>query len=427
MRAGYRYLVSMLLLLGVVCSTFGSPCSAAYNRYFRYLGNYGGDRFTSWFTDEVSGIANDSGNWYIAQGTNDRSSITLWKIPARCRLDSWDALRVPEARVHSEAYAHVGDIDVDEEHGRLFAPIEWKKSHYVAVFSTADLALLGTQPTADSISCALGPDEKGRKSVLYIPTGDTIARYTVDWDNIKENGSFLQPCAGGDLVLTKAGQPYHFAGGIQGLDFSPDGHVLYCVVGENDPYEPGWGVQVFELPYEDWASGPCRGVWIRGSSPNGGLFECHVGASIDLTYEEPEAATVWDSNTDELGFPGMAGQLYVAIRDNNWAGFEDDELILKEYTNTIYVDAAGTGAEKGTLREPFHRVGAAISLIDSMNWDTGLIMRVRPGLYEEPVLLAEPVLLQAPWGSAAVGSAGRVLVTPAGALGVRLGGRIHVK
>ncbi|MCZ6777014.1 MAG: hypothetical protein O7D34_11220, partial [Ignavibacteria bacterium] len=211
----------------------------------------------------------------------------------------------------------------------------------------------------------------------------TIFKYFLNWSEL--NGAVILDFEDEIDILDEDGAPLelHY---MQGGVFSSSGDLLYLVSGyHTDTDKDREGVHVFDT--HDMQS------WIRVEhSTNGnGYFnyEFHPGWS---RYEEPEGITILD--LDDRRAPGILGQLHVLLLDNEIY----DDVYLKHYTGTIYVNHAHTGKELGTPAKPFNTVWEA----NDIAWD-GARIKVKAGSYPETLTISKQVELVAEGGIVFIG------------------------
>jgi len=156
---------------------------------------------------------------------------------------------------------------------------------------------------------------------------------------------------------------------------SPSGRLLYVVAN---------GIHVFDLS---------TGKRIQRSTNGYGYFnyEFHPGGTIQ---EEPEGITIWD--LDDGRALGIRGQLHVLLLDNDWP--DDDDVYVKHYTHTIYVDGKHSGDEGGRPWDPFNTVEEAHNLA----WD-GARIKIKAGSYPETLRISKRVEVVADGGTATIG------------------------
>jgi hypothetical protein len=128
-------------------------------------------------------------------------------------------------------------------------------------------------------------------------------------------------------------------------------------------------------------------------------YEFHPTCSFPIyNCEEPEGITIWD--LDDGRAPGIRGQLHVLLLRNEH--FSDDDVYLKHYTGTIYVDRTYNGVGNGTPSKPFKTVSEA----NNLAWDGAQIKiqsRPQTGSYPETLTFSKRVKVLAQGGTATVG------------------------
>jgi hypothetical protein len=147
------------------------------------------------------------------------------------------------------------------------------------------------------------------------------------------------------------------------------------------------GIHVFDLS---------TGTRIQRSTNGYGYFnyEFHPGLP---SSEEPEGITIWD--LDDGRAPGIRGQLHVLLLDNDDPSYDEpDDVYMKHYTHTIYVDRGYSGEEKGTNWKPFNTVGEA----NNFAWD-GARIKIKAGSYPEQTTFSKRVEVVTHSGTATIG------------------------
>jgi len=396
-----RILGTMILSFGVMLLGIASPANNAYEAYYLYLGDYPGNANPGWH-DNAQGIAHDQNNWFITQEKD------LWKIPVTYDLNSVSAsdsgvkqirLRdIPE--LVKAGYNHFGDLEYYESQGYLIIPIEDSVNHFpcsaVAAFKVDNKAdnleyiargCLGGQTAAPWV--AVDPDGNLYSSNSNYDPGSNytkVRKYFVDWSALKYRRelilTYVDPVTlrdekGGDIKLKS----------LQGGVISPSGQLLYLVAGYFGELDPSYGIHVFDL---------FTGKRVQRSTRGAGHFNYEFEPSFP-THQEPEGLTIWD--LDDGRAPNIRGQLHVLLLDNDVSA---DEVYLKHYTGTIYVNHNHSGEEQGTPTKPFKTVGKANKLVEDAAWD-GAQISIRAGSYLETLTFSRRIRVFAEGGPAIVG------------------------
>jgi hypothetical protein len=378
-----RILGALILSFSMMLLTLASSANNSYEAYYLYLGNYPSGE-PGWH-ENVQGLAHDNNNWFITQ------TLDLWKIPVTHDLKSVSPsdpgvrrIRlgdVPQLGV--EDYNHFGDPSYYEFRGQgyILMPVEGGKHPAIAVFRADDLGYVDhayLQEQSKAGWCAV--DSQGN---VYSSNGTitSVNKYGVQWDLLHNNGTLeLAPLTSIDL-LDETGVTVTIEQ-MQGGEISPSGELLYLVAGYYDHNRPSDGIHVFDLS---------TGRRVQRSTNGSGYFNYEVHQGYN---EEPEGLTIWD--LDDGRAPGIRGQLHVLLLDNDV--FEADNIYMKHYTGTIYVDRTYTGEERGTPSKPFNTVGEA----NNLAWD-GAQINIRAGSYPETLTFSKRVKVLAPGGTATIG------------------------
>jgi hypothetical protein len=256
----------------------------------------------------------------------------------------------------------------------------------------------------DAAWCAMYPGEPlDVVGVVYSSANDAppVNRFAFNWNELRNN----------KLILTDLPPISLFAGDgssvritdMQGGVISPSGQLLYLVAGTHTSYLPSHGIHVFDLSTGRRIQRSARDVdyfrydWDPGNDPG------------DCSLNEPEGITIWD--LDDGRAPHIRGQLHVLMLDNDTFicdGNGDDEIELRHYTHTIYVDGNYRGEEKGTPDQPFKTVGKAYNIGEAYGlngvqiWD-GAQIKIRAGSYDEKVTFSKRIRVLADRGTVTIG------------------------
>jgi hypothetical protein len=382
-----KMLATLLLSLSAVLLTMAAPATTAYEAYYLYLGNYPNEANPGWHVN-VQGLTHDSDNWFITQETD------LWKIPVTHDLRSVSAndpgvrrLRLGSiTELATEGYDHFGDPTYYAfgGSGYLLAPMEGGPHPAIAIFRASDLgyvdhAYLPEQSQAGW--CAVDPQGNAYSSNGEITS---INKYGVSWDTLHNTRMLLLTSPASISLLSETGASVTIER-MQGGEISPGGELLYLVAGYLDANRPSDGIHVFDLSTRRR---------IQRSTNGSGHFNYEFNPG-GLTQEEPEGLTIWDLDADGRA-PGIKGQLHVLLLDNDAP--DTDDVYMKHYTGTIYVDRNYTGEEKGTPSKPFNTVAEA----NNLAWDRAQI-KIRAGSYPETLTFSKMVKILSEGGTATVG------------------------
>ncbi len=406
-----------LLLLASSSSGMQQP----YEAYYNYLGNYPYDAEPEW-SDEAQGLAHDRDNWFITQRGR------LWKIPVTQNLNNVDLDdqgvivkslcygRAPETNqcfrtdmpeLISEGYNHLGDPDYFEFGGEGFVlvPLEGGRPA-IGAFRADTLqyvnhAYLTGQTHAGW--CAVD-----RQDRVYSSSKDlsSVNRYAVDWSTLLSTEPPLTLPNPTRIHLTdESGSPVEIRN-MQGGELSPSGQLMYVSAGHLGNPRQSWGIHVFDLSTKRR---------IQRSTNGSGHFNYEFDSDcvpwkdscFDCPCEEPEGLTIWDLDDVKAPCSGggacingrLQGQLHVILLDNDP---DDDDVYIKHYTNTIYVDRSHPGIERGTPSQPFKTVGAANKLVQDANWN-GARIKIKGGNYQERVIFSKRIEVVAERGTATIG------------------------
>ena len=215
-----------------------------------------------------------------------------------------------------------------------------------------------------------------------------LLRYATDtaaWDRVNEQEELILGEPEVIIMRNSTGEVLLFDS-MQGGVFSESGQLLYLVSGFLDAARDSDGIHVFDTA--TWRR-------IRQSSRSKMPFKYEFHPGWD-SYEEAEGLTIWDLDDDRA--PGIRGTLHVLMLDNDYPLGEDDQVYLKHYTESVYVDGAYTGDEYGRLEEPFNTVTEA----NDMVWD-GQRIWIRTGSYPETLTFSKRLEILALDGPVIIG------------------------
>lgn len=395
--------IRTILLVGMLAAgqalllltPYASSAPRAYEAYYNFLGNYPDEKETGWHED-VQGLTHDQDDWFITQ------TRRLWRIPVThdlnkvscgggvvCRsFNDWPALL-------SDGYNHLGDPDYYEFGGKGFVLVPLEELKHlggeapfappaIAAFDADTLQYIAHAPLTGQIGapwCAV--DLQGNVYSSNFNDVAAINKFGVDWSSLSKSENPTLILSDPTLVpfFDENRSPTTIQS-LQGGVISPSGELLYVVAGSESHLHPSHGIHVFDLS---------TGLRIQSSTNGHGYFnyEFHPGWS---RYEEPEGITIWD--LDDGRAPGIRGQLHVLMLDNDTT----DDVYLKHYTHTIYVDRDYRGEEKGTASKPFNTVAEA----NNLAWD-GARIKIKAGSYPEWPAFAKRVEVIAHGGNATIG------------------------
>lgn len=384
--------------------------SSPYESYYLYLSDHPVYSDEAGYRENTQGVTHDDDYWFITQ------TLALWKIPVGHDLNAVSPSdpgvsylplsNVPE--LWDLDYDHFGDptyrrnIGYDNE-GYLVIPIEHTSQggppSIIAVFESSNLAYLGhaevTWPDGSTALgwCAIAPDGYVYTSSWLV---DSCYKYWLRWDLLPAQ-VVLEP-VGEVPFYDEAGDPLtlrHPQGGV----FSASGELLYINAGVfvdscpgGDDVDEAWmrangGIHVFNT--QTW--------WRIAKSTNGyGYFDYEFYPGYVGGCEEPQGLTIWD--LDDGRAPNITGQLHVFMLDNDWPS--GDDVSMKHYTQTIYVDNAHSGPETGRPWEPFNTVGEAVNTYPA--WP-GSRISIKAGSYGETLTFSTRMQVIADGGTVTIG------------------------
>lgn len=356
----------------------------------------------------VEGVAHDDDNWYIVNSsTRLGSPLVMWKIPVE--LDLLTVTPQTPGIIYrqfndssvfmSRGYEFFGDPDVHRHNGvdYLVLPISGigtcttGPAAAVAFFRCSDLSLIDYAELPGQCGDAewVAVNEAGQlfSSQDHIGLPDPprwgLRLYTVDWDRLQTDDEAIISFDHSIPMLDESGAPlelFHMQGG----DFAPGEHLLYLSSGstlDDDNTADREGIHVIETKTY---------TRVRHSSRNGvDLFSCYYDP--DGNEEMPEGLTLWD--LDDGRAPGIRGQLHVLVSENF-----HESVDFKHYTRALSVDPNWSGCHTGTPTCPFQSIPAALNRA----WD-GSEIRLRGGLYPDPISFSQRVRLSAENGIARIG------------------------
>ncbi len=369
----------LVLTVWMLCASAAGQ--SGYHSYALYLDNDRPREVENYWSHEAQGIAHDDSHWYLTQ------DVHLWRVPVGDDLASQNPgaqvrhLALRDTFLWASGYDHFGDLEHHDHQGTgyLFIPITGPgRCNAVAAFRAADLSLIDFKCVAAASWATL--DAAGR---LYVGRDEGLVRYNVRWDLLPSNVLALENETS-IPVFNESGGPIGWTH-PQGGDFSDDGQLLYVTTGFPGAEPADHGIHVIDTT-----------TWRRvRRSTNGTLpFSYQFDPSAPAS-QEPEGLTVWD--LDDGRAPGVAGQLHVLLLDNDFP--DDDDVYLKNYTHTIYVDGGHAGAQNGRPFDPFITVAAA----HARAW-SGSRISIRARAYPENLTLNKRVRITARGGIARIGS-----------------------
>jgi hypothetical protein len=473
---------TLALLLPRMLGWEGPAFAASYEQYFRYLD--GQDRPSeadSFFSKDVQGITHDNQHWYITAARNMVCTEgywvqrdppfppewictkwayppSLWRIPVEYDLAtvSEDSAGVIAKSIEPES---IGAYDLHDQgcshpsapsyyfheptgKGYVVVPYECDGSGNGSVrllaFYSRSLELIGYKNISDQNAvgwCAINP----KTGILYTTdsqdsskstTKEGLYRYWIDWGELS-SGKIVMEHLWPNIRLLKEDETSLFgeASIWQGGVFSNDGAYFYAVSGyfvENCPKGvPGDaaemqmknGIHVFDMSTEE----ELYIQRVTKSTSGYGLFNYQWEPDLMGGCEEPQGLTIWDLDDDAHPKPShFHGQLHVLMLDNEWA--INDQVYLKHYTNTIYVDSTFYG-EDGRDNKPFQSIGQALDYFDLKNagypfW-TQARLRIKSGSYPESLTFRKPIQVVAGEGPVVFGLSGRISIAPGAALAIK--------
>lgn len=381
----------------------GSP---PYESYYLYLGEHPSYEENGW-SEDVQGLTHDRDYWYISQ------TWELWKIPVTRDLAWVDSAGGGVSYVNLTSvsqlagYGHAGDLCYHQYGGvgYLLIPLEGSSGPGLAVFRAQNLQYLAhaSLPGTDSAGwCAVNP--QGRMYTSEWADVDRLYCYDVNWSQLQASGQLVvQRAPPNDFLLRDPAGHTMILDEIQGGDFSDGGQLLYLICGFYGEYDAARdGIHAFDV-----ATGRQLAHSASGADPFNYDYDpvCEFG---HYSCEEPEGLTVWD--LDDGRAPNVWGQLHVLMLDNDrsdWTPWDPDDVSLKHYSHTIYVDGGYAGDEKGRYWDPFNTVAEA----HSYAWD-GARIGIRARRYPETLTLSKRVLLYPFDGTVTIGVGGKIRISP---------------
>ncbi len=392
----------------------------SYEGYYLYIDEYPKEESPGYHED-VQGLTHDGNNWFITQSDaddSDQEERSLWKIPMTIDLNNvsdhtpyvppseYDYL-VSFKDVHviyldnipdlaNQSYNHFGDLSYykyenskGNEIGYLVVAVEGMHHPPVmAVFRSDDLFYIGKAPVEQNGAGWAAIDPAG-----YVYSSSSITtsffKYKLDWEALESKLVKLTRVdevklsdEEGKIPLTLT----HVQGGV----FTESGNLLYVTSGLDDRF-PNDGINVFDTQ-----------TWKRvQSSTNGPINGAH--GHFDYQFypggtkgQEPEGLTIWD--LDDGKAPFIGGQLHVLMLDNDWP--DDDDIYIKHYTGTMYVDHSYTGAERGIRAMPIKTITKSIKYWPV--WD-GAQIKIKAGSYPEKLKISKRIKMIAYEGPVIIG------------------------
>lgn len=398
-----RYLgIAFTIFLGMMTIP-GWPSrllSQEYESYFNYIHTRPDEAQTN-YAGNVQGLTHDSNNWFISQEWG------LWKVPVGLDLAGsieCGASNVLCANLNSVsqigAYNHVGDIDYYQYNastGFLLLPLEHSDRSVppaIAAFSPGNLQYIAhvqlklppnLSPPRNAPWVAVDP-----QGLFYAPHQDAsgwIFIYSIDWQLLAQSGSMSLHYVDRFQLLDEVGVPLSIGG--QGGDFSESGDLLYInngYYGSYDPYKDG--VSVIDMQTKKRIAKSTN----DGAQPFWYGYDPDCVPPFESNCEEPEGLTVWD--LDDGRAPNISGRLHVLLLDNDIS----DDVYIRHYTHTIYVDGNYTAEERGKPTQPFNTVSEA----NNLAWD-GAQIKIKAGSYTEALVLSKRIRMLADGGVVRIG------------------------
>lgn len=349
-----------------------------FESYYLYLGNHPSQDTPGW-NEEAQGLTHDHNNWFITQRE------ALWKIPVSQNLAAPASPgmagverillgNVPQ--LVNQGYNHFGDPSYYAFGGQgyILIPIEGGPPG-LAVFRADTLQYVDHATFVGQTHAPwVAVDPQGN---VYSSNDDDVTainNYLINWNAVRNSQNLTLSKAPSVSLFDEAASPVLLQG-MQGGVISPSGRLLYVVAN---------AIHVFDLS---------TGRRIQQSTNGHGYFnyEFHPGGTIQ---EEPEGITIW--NLDDGRAPGISGQLHVLLLDNDLP--DDDDVYVKHYTHTIYVDRNYTGGEQGRPWDPFNTVSEA----NNLAWD-GAQIKIKVGSYAESLVLSKRIRVLADGGVVRIG------------------------
>ena len=291
----------------------------------------------------------------------------------------------------------------------------------LAIFRAQNLTYVAHAAITGTDSAAwMAVDASGRVYTSDWDNADHLTSYAIDWSQLHTSGTLsVTRTPANDIALRDpAGTAPKALSRIQGGDFSDGGQLVYLSCGFYGEYDAGNdGVHAFDV-----ATGRQLAHSANGGDPFNYAFDptCELG---NYSCEEPEGLTVWD--LDGGAAPNVWGQLHVLLLDNDRLDaipLDPDDVSLKNYAHTIYVDSSYTDVEKGRYWDPFNTVGEA----HSYAWD-GARIGIHTAAYPEALTVNRGVLLYAFGGNVTIGTGGKIKIVPGATVRFRHGGGMSLR
>jgi len=365
-----------------------------FEAHYVYLGEY--PTVQPYLGNRVSGVAHDDANWYFV------SFGSILKVPVGLDLStvSTGSPGLVRKFLPQSNFQLGGDPDVFRFDGvdYLVVPISGSglcgnsTPAQIGVFRCSDLSLVGYAELPGQCGEAgwVAVNESGElfSSRDHIgqsdPTQIGLRVYTIDWNAVATLGQVSITFDRTVPMFNESGGPLELVHATGG-EFAPGDTLLYLTSGwrdDSNDLADREGIHVIDTTNYTRVRHSSRGT--------GGLFKFYYNPGPE-TYETPAGLTLWD--LDDGRAPGIRGQMHGLVRIN-----VEDGMHFKHYTRALRVDPAGPSCQTGSPACPFHTISAALNAA----WD-GAELRLRGGVYANPISIANKIRISAENGNARIG------------------------
>lgn len=389
------------LAIILVAFSFAHPArsAAAYEGYFGYLFEDGGDYPTTWtetrYSNGFRAMTHDENNWYFGQTVGKyvffdwEWTRKLWKIPIEIDINTnnqsvwwtWDGsslvpiippgveeIYLPDLKNDQYMMLSVSDLAYHRHNsqGYLFA---WGSFENLASGESQSGIAVINPDTMTLVDIHIGWERclatsadgrllRVRGSAEH---GTAVAEFIgVDWSALEAQGELA-------LVIPDPHDPNNVipiwdtdgspsASTPQNCDLSPSDGLLYMLHG-------GDCALYNRVEVADLTIGKVVQVSTNSKTGDLGYFDARYDPYIcnSAEGEHLSGLTIWDLDADSRA-PGIHGKLHVAAIDyEHWEFSVTDDIRMMHYSNEIHVMKDSTVTpERGTQNYPYNTLAEAV-------------------------------------------------------------------